>query len=177
MSDVYTILFNSRQGTQKNTVLSSTSAVLPTQSLVTYSMDWGLLPAGKYKCSFSFLSMGQTTLATIANNKIAEVFIGGLGNTNIYGAVDNIGVKNSTTRFIGFLTQSPLSTTISALYCDKNMNQPFYIERPNSNQLEIRITDNANPVQFYTDATASAPTTAPFMPHYVMTLYMELVKD
>lgn len=174
MGEIYTILFNSRLGNQKNTVLSSTSAVLPTQSWVTYSMDWNLLPAGKYKCSFSFLSMGQTTLLTIANNKIPMVTMN-LGNTEIYQAVDNIGVKNTTSQNIGMLIQNPLSATISALYADKTMNSPFYLERPTNNQMEIRIMDNANTPAFWTDATASTSTTAPFCPHYVLTLYMEKI--
>ena len=174
-SEIYTILFNSRLGTQKNTVLSSTSAVLPTQSWVTYSMDWNLLPKGKYKCSFSFLSMGMTSRVTVANNLVPQVFMN-LGNSNVFQAVDNIGVKNTTTQQVGILIQQPLSATISALYADKTLNQPFYLERPINNQMEIRIYDNAVIPNFYTDATALAATTAPFMNHYVLTLYMELVK-
>lgn len=174
MGEIYTIVFNSRLGNQKNTVLSSTSVVLPTQSWNTYSFDWNLLPAGKYRCQFSFISMGQTTLSTVANNKIPTVYMN-CGNTNIYGAVDAISVKNTTSQYIGFLVQTPLSTTISSLYADKTMNQPFYLERPTNNQMEIKIYDNANPPAYWTDATALASGTAPFCSHYVLTLFMEKI--
>lgn len=174
MSQSYTIIFNSKSGTQKNTVLSSTSVVLPTYSWQTYSMDWNLLPQGKYKCRFSFLSQVQTSLITIANSKIPQVYLN-LGNSNIFEGVANIGVKNTTSQSIGILALTPLSNALSVLYADANLNQPFYIQRPTNNQMEIRILDsNATPA-FYTDATALAAGTAPFCPHYVLTLYMELI--
>lgn len=118
--------------------------------------------------------MGQTSLVTVANNKIPTVYMN-IGNTNIYGAVDAISVKNTTSQFIGFLVQTPLSATISSLYADKTMNQSFNLERPTNNQFEVKIYDNANPSVFWTDATALTATTAPFCPHYVLTLFMEKI--
>lgn len=174
---VYTIIFNSRNSTQKNTVLSSTGVVLPTQSYNTYSFDWNLLPQGKYKASFTFMSMAQTARLTIANSAIPQVYMN-LGNANaIFNAVADIGFVNTASSSIGILVPAPYSTTISALYADKTTNQPFYIQRPSNNQMEIKIYDSVNPPNYYTDATASTATTAPFMPHYILTLYLELITE
>ena len=126
-----------------------------------FFFDWSVLPQGKYKMTFSFISsrVNQTTIDHI------PILTAGLGqNTNFYA--DYLRISAITTNTIGVLVPYVVSAN-SYLYADKNINHPIILNRPANNTFNVNIltNDNTNDVWVDNDNTQ--------MQSYVLTLSFE----
>ena len=124
MGRIYNILFNSTQGT--GTIGSRK-----------YFFDWSKLPAGQYRCSFSFVTASGVTTVACAN-----IFMD-LGQPNVYvsGSLTN-GQLSSNTFYIGNARATAIGAS-SYVYADTLTNPEFYLShKPSSNEVTIRVLQN-----------------------------------
>ena len=147
MGRIYNVLFNSAKGT--GTVESKT-----------YYFDWGMMPQGEYKGSFSFISdSGVTTVAC------CNIFMD-LGQELSYSAMSPTGEQlSSGYYYIGSAAVTGIGAN-SNLYSTAQDNPPFSVlGRPSQNQVTIRILQNdANQSAYPTDLI------------YSLTLSLELIQ-
>lgn len=146
MGRIYNILFNSSRG--DGTIESKT-----------YFMDWGMMPPGEYKGSFSFISASGTTTVACCN-----IFMD-LGQELSYSAMSPTGAQLSSGYcYIGSAAVTGIGANKN-LYATAQDNPPFSVlGRPTQNQVTIRILQNdANQSNYPTDLI------------YSLTLSLELV--
>ena len=112
MGKVYNVVLNSALGTVNNNFQQ-----------YTFFYNWGQIPEGKYKVTFSFMSsQGNLTNASVCN-----LFID-LGQKNITFANNISGtlVIKYTRQFLGMLRYSGTGAN-TYLFCEANMNSPIYL--------------------------------------------------
>lgn len=156
---IWTIVFNSRNGTQPNGNNAETN----------YSFDFGTLPDGDYKATFSY--MGQENDLSISNThnyRPALVYMN-LGSGTIAQAGNASGTaKWQSSNFLGFLDTNR-NTNYAYLYAKNKDNSAVFFNRPSTNQITIRVQDNLGAL--YVDSSSVV------LNSYVLTLSLELVKE
>ena len=145
-----------------NVILKTENRTNPTSVICKseYFFDWSVLPEGKYKLSFSFISsnVNQSSVDFI------PILNAALGQTTNFTA-DPLRISAITTNTIGVLIPYVVSTA-SYLYADKNINHPIILNRPSQNNFRVDILDDTNGSWTGNDAKE--------MDSYVLTLSFEL---
>ena len=124
-----------------------------------FFFDWSVLPEGKYKLSFSYIS-SNVNQSNVEYIPILNVALGQSTNFN----ADPLRISAITTNAIGVLIPYVVSTK-SYLYADKNINHPLIINRPSQNNFKVNILNDTN--GFWTDTDFNE------MESYVLTLSFE----
>ena len=148
MGRIYNFLFNSTKGS--GTIESKT-----------YFMNWSMLPEGRYKGTFSFITASGTTTVACCN-----IFMD-LGQDLSYPAMSPTGAQLSSGYFyIGSAGVTSIGVN-TYLYTNSIDNPPFtLLGRPTQNQVNIRILQNdANQSAYPTDLA------------YTLTLSLELLDE
>ena len=126
-----------------------------------YFFDWNVLPEGKYKLTFSFIS-SNVNQSNVEYIPILNVALGQSTNFN----ADPLRISAITTNTIGVLIPYVVSAN-SYLYADKNINHPIILNRPSQNNFKVDILDDTNTRWIGTDFNE--------MESYVLTLSLEQV--
>jgi len=146
MGRIFTVVFNSD-------IATATTSV----SEIFY-YDWGQLPQGEYKVSFSFVS----GIATLTNVYCANIFVD-LGQ-DVSLATSNGKVIRSG--YLGSLRYSSTGAS-STLFASVNDNPPLYLmNRPSNNMVLIQVLSNSS-----TTGTDYSPVPA----SYTLCLSLELM--
>ena len=112
-------------------------SAIPTQTTVgeIFYYDWGQLPQGEYKVSFTFTS----AIATLVNTTVANIFVD-LGQGNDIASVNGTTYKSS---YLGMLRWSATGAS-QYLFAGLTDNPPSYLmSRPNNNKVFIQIHANS----------------------------------
>jgi hypothetical protein len=155
MGKVYNVVLNSALGT-----------VVSAFNQYTFFYNWGQLPEGRYKVTFSFMSSAGTLL----NTSVCNVFMDlGQKYINFGNNSSNSSVINYTRQYLGMLRYSATGAN-SYLFAEENMNPPIYLNnRPTNNNIDVFMR-NSNATQ-----SAYSFTTAPA--NYTLVLNFELLDD
>jgi len=148
MPKSYTIVFNS--------IIAPNSVIGET-----FNYDWGQLPNGPYKVTFSFVS----TIDTLVNTTIPIVYIDLCQQCSIMASpTGGNGLKNN---YLGCLQYSGTGAN-NYLYANTNTNPPIYINgRPNNNNVCVEI---------HTNQSGGMTNYSPTAWEYIMTLNLELME-
>ena len=123
-----------------NVVFEGTNAPETASSKV-YYYDWGVLPDGQYKVTFSFSSRIQT----LTNTTVANIFM------DLGQFLPQATVNGSTPRidYLGSLKYSGTGTN-QFLFAGVTDNPPIYLNtRPMNNNVHILIQNNTVAEQTY----------------------------
>ena len=120
---IYNVILNSRNRCNTNPL----DKICNSQ----YFFDWNVLPEGKYKMTFCFISsqVNQTQVEYI------PVISAALGQSTNFTA-DLLRSSAITTNLIGALIPYVVSAN-SYLYADKNINHPIMLNRPSQNNFRV----------------------------------------
>jgi hypothetical protein len=133
----YTFVFSSALGQLANPA---------TNNIVTYNIDWGVMPDQPYWIYFTYL--GEVN--TIDALTLPMVYMDILQSSNVYETMTlSLGGFSRTaavkTNYLGTLKYKSVGVN-SFLYSDKDTNPPIYMAtRPMNNQPRIEIVNNNNP--------------------------------
>ena len=109
---------------------------IPSQTTVgeIFFFDWGQLPQGEYKVSFSFVS----GIATLVNSTVANIFVD-LGQDVQIATVTGNQFRSN---YLGMLRWTGTGAS-NYLFAGLNDNPPVYLmNRPNNNKVFIQIHAN-----------------------------------
>jgi len=127
MGRIYTVVFNGDVST----------LTLTTSNIFFY--DWGQLPEGEYKVSFSFIS----GIATLINTNCANVHID-LGQNANMSTSNGQGIKSG---YLGFLRFSGTGAS-NYLFASTVDNPPVYLmNRPANNRVMVEIKTSTNSIE------------------------------
>jgi len=116
-----------------NVVLQS---AIPSQTTVgeIFYYDWGQMPEGEYKVSFSFIS----AIATLVNTTVANIFVDLGQDTNIVSATG----QQYRSGYLGMLRYSGTGAN-NSLFAGLNDNPPSYLmNKPKNNRVFVQIIAN-----------------------------------
>ena len=128
-----------------NVVFNSDIATATTTTGEIYYYDWGQLPQGEYKVSFSFVS----GVATLTNVYCANLFVD-LGQNSCLVSANGQSLSSG---YLGMLRMSGTGTN-QYLFSAITDNPPHYLmNRPSNNRVYIQVLSNLNnQVTAYTPA-------------------------
>lgn len=152
MSDDFSVVLNSTQsfaGTVNNNR--------------TYLFDWTDYALGRYKCSFTY--KGGDNNLTGSSMPLVYMDLG--GNPQMY-TTSATQSGNQTSLFLGTLDGVEIASATQNYYlkADTTSNPPVVMNRPQSQQLNVRIVQN-DTTTAWVDAAAAANT------NYILTLHFE----
>jgi hypothetical protein len=126
MGRIYTVLF---QG------INSSEA--PSRTVFYY--DWGQLPDGQYKVTFSFSSPVQT----VSGASVANIFMD-LGG---FSPIATVNGNQTRIGYLGSLKYSAVGAN-QYLYASADDNPPLYLNtRPYNNTVKINVYENIYPTE------------------------------
>jgi hypothetical protein len=126
MGRIYTVLF---QGINSSEAPSRTE----------FYYDWGQLPDGQYKVTFSFSSSAQTLVGT----SVANIYMD-LGQ---FSPIATVNGSQTRIGYLGSLEGSGVGTNKS-LTADVDDNPPLYLNtRPYNNRVKINVYENIYPTE------------------------------
>jgi hypothetical protein len=131
---IYTVILNSNlrsSGTVGNAI---------------YNFDWGIMEEGQYILTWGFCSGNLN--ASLGDT----IFLSAdLGQRNVF-LCNPTATKAASTLIIGTLIQNE-TVTNSFFYGDKNVNGPILLQRPQSNQFNVKLlTVGTNPIEWVDSA-------------------------
>lgn len=131
---IYTVILNSNlrcSGTVANAI---------------YNFDWGIMEEGQYILTWGFCS--GNVLVPVGDTIILSA---DLGQRNVF-LCNPVATKAASTLIIGTLIQNETGT--SFFYGDKNTNGPILLQRPQSNQFNVKLlTVGAIPLEWVDSAS------------------------
>jgi len=96
--------------------------------------DWGQLPQGEYKVTFSFIS----AIATLVNTTVANIFVD-LGQDTVLATSSGQQYRSG---FLGMLRYTGTGAS-NYLFAGLNDNAPTYLmQRPTNNRVFVQIHNN-----------------------------------
>ena len=128
-------------------ILNSNLRTSGTVSNAMYNFDWGIMENGEYILTWGFCSgnVAATTGDTI-------ILSADLGQRNVF-LCNPLITRASSTLIIGTLIQNE-NTTSSFFYGDKNTNGPILLQKPQSNQFNVKLqTVGATPIDWVDSAS------------------------
>lgn len=155
MGKVYNVVLNSALGTVNSSF-----------NQYTFFYNWGQIPEGRYKVTFSFMS----SAGTLTNTSVCNVFID-LGQKNITFGNNISGslVIKYTRQYLGMLRYTGTGAN-TYLFAEENMNAPIYLNnRPTNNNIVVYMRNSDFAQNSY------SLTTAPN--NYSLVLNFELLDD
>jgi len=105
----------------------------------TFYYDWGKLPDGQYKVTFSFSSIIQTVVGTSIGNIYLDL-----------GQFSTMAVANGKQQRVGYLGSLKTSGigVNKSYFASVDDNPPIYLNtRPCKNNIIIQIFDNSSPTE------------------------------
>jgi len=158
----YNIIFNSRFSSGATATLANT---------FTQSINWSVLPQGRYKCSYYVLGLSNTSTA-LTNITSGTTMVNMLySNIPISNTIES-GNEDGTNRFsnqfcMGLFSNYNFGLSFWTTLFSQNF--PFVISRPENNNVTFRILTNM-------DRTLNVLTGTIF-PHSLICLRMELLPE
>lgn len=155
MGKVYNVVLNSALGTAVGAFIQ-----------YTFFYNWGQIPEGRYKVTFSFMS----SAGNLTNTSVCNVFID-LGQKNITFGNNISGslVIKYTRQYLGMLRYSGTGAN-TYLFAEENMNAPIYLNnRPTNNNVNVYMRNSDFAQNSYSFTTAPA--------NYSLVLNFELLDD
>lgn len=136
-----------------------------------YYIDWSsILPQGEYELTFSFMSE-VVNITTFLN--LPMIYVDFLAQAHINSCQASYQATSSNLLGFAFPTVFDQTTHFAYLRADKNCNQPiFLVNRPYSNNFNIRILNNSNPATSWLDDSA----TPQDLGAYVIIFHFRLLK-
>lgn len=138
-----------------------------------YYIDWSaILPQGEYELTFSFISESNV-IHTFLN--LPLIYVDFLSQANIDICQASYQATSSTFLGLVFPTNLDPNAHFAYLRADKNFNPPIHlVNRPYSNNFNIRILNNANPPTNWLDDDSSPGPQD--IGHYVLIFHFKLLK-
>lgn len=136
-----------------------------------YYIDWSaILPQGEFELTFSFMSE-VNVITTFLN--LPLIYVDFLSQADINICQASFQATNSNLLGLVFPTNIDPNTHYAYLRADKNFNQPIYlVNRPYSNNFNVRILNNSNPGTSWLDDSA----TPQDLGQYVIVFHFKLLQ-
>jgi hypothetical protein len=137
-----------------------------------YYIDWSaILPQGEFELTFSFISE-VNVIHTFLN--LPMIYVDFLSQANIDLCQASFQATSSNLLGLVFPINIDPNPHYAYLKADKNFNQPIYlVNRPYSNNFNIRILNNSNPATSWLDDTSPTPQD---LGQYVIVFHFKLLK-
>lgn len=147
-------------------ILNSNLRSSGTVSDARYMFDWNVLPAGKYRMTWGFIS-GQVNLG-IANTPVDPLLIDAqLGQNTVFRS-NALYTRPDNSMCIGIVSANE-NVASTYMYSAPAANAPIFLQRPFDTEFSVRIL-NSNAVSgVWTDSAVAT------LGKYILTLYFEQI--